>query len=199
MRNSILILVAVLTLVFTGCSKSKSEPEKPKQTIPVFDLRTDKLSQWDKQKAHTFMTLWQFKYYKKDVSDTKFVGFLKNENGNGVPYNILGNSIGRGDIYVYFQFILNFEVTDEKVANKLRDTMGGNGIIKQSVWAAAKNVANKNFDKERDLKHLNEIIVGGIMSKLRDIFKVELSEGTLYFRDDYTKNPLQIVDKNYRK
>lgn len=199
MRNSILILVAVLTLVFTGCSKSKSEPEKPKQTIPVFDLRTDKLSQWDKQKAHTFMTLWQFKYYKKDVSDTKFVGFLKNENGNGVPYNILGNSIGRGDIYVYFQFILNFEVTNEKVANKLRDTMGGNGIIKQSVWAAAKNVANDNFDKERDLKHLNEIIVGGIMSKLRDIFKVELSEGTLYFRDDYTKNPLQIVDKNYRK
>lgn len=199
MRNSILILVAVLTLVFTGCSKSKSEPEKPKTNIPVFDLRTDKLSDWDKQKAHTFMTLWQFKYYKKDVSDTKFVGFLKNENGNGVPYNILGNSIGKGDIYVYFQFILNFEVTNEKVANKLRDTMGGDGIIKQSVWAAAKNVANKNFDKERDLKHLNEIIVGGIMSKLRDIFKVELSEGTLYFRDDYTKNPLQIVDKNYRK
>ncbi|MFK8281658.1 hypothetical protein [Capnocytophaga cynodegmi] len=199
MRNSILILVAVLTLVFTGCSKSKSEPEKPKQTIPVFDLRTDKLSQWDKQKAHTFMTLWQFKYYKKDVSDTKFVGFLKNENGNGVPYNILGNSIGRGDIYVYFQFILNFEVTNEKVANKLRDTMGGNGIIKQSVWAAAKNVANDNFSKDRDLKHLNEVITNSIMSKLRDIFKVELSEGTLYFRDDYTKNPLQIVDKNYRK
>ncbi|GIM52010.1 hypothetical protein CAPN004_10400 [Capnocytophaga cynodegmi] len=199
MRNSILILVAVLTLVFTGCSKSKSEPEKPKQTIPVFDLRTDKLSQWDKQKAHTFMTLWQFKYYKKDVSDTKFVGFLKNENGNGVPYNILGNSIGRGDIYVYFQFILNFEVTNEKVANKLRDTMGGNGIIKQFVWACAKNVANDNFSKDRDLKHLNEVITNSIMSKLRDIFKVELSEGTLYFRDDYTKNPLQIVDKNYRK
>lgn len=200
MKKSILILlITLLSLTFIGCSKSKSEPEKPKQTIPVFDLRTDKLSDWDKQKARTFMTLWQFKYFKKNVSDDKFVGYLKSENGNGVPYNVLGNSIGKGDLYVYFQFIANFEARNDKVAKKFRDFMGGDGILKQSVWAAVKNVANKNFDKKRDLKDLNKIIVNIIVGHINKHFKEELSAGDFYLKNDYTKEPLEIVDKNFRK
>ncbi|GET48825.1 hypothetical protein RCZ02_16560 [Capnocytophaga felis] len=197
MRNSILILVAVLTLAFTGCSKSKTEPEKPKQTIPVFDLRTETLSQWDKQQSNTFMTLWQFKYFKQNDEDAKMVGFSRNESGK--PYNVLENSVGREDIFVYFQFHLNFEVANRDVAEKLRQAVGNNGIVKQAVWAGVKNVARKGFNKERDLKDLNNVITNSILTNLRQIFKSELSAGLIHFRDDYTKNPLQIVPRNFKK
>lgn len=192
-----MLLIGLFALISLSCSKKSTE--EPKPTIPTFDTRTNHLTDWDKSQSRSFMTLWQFKYYKPDTKAHKFIGFIRSENGKGQPFNVVENSVGRKDVFVYFQFILNFEVANEQVATKLRDEMGANHEIKQFVWACAKNTANKNFDKERDLQHLNHIIVNGIMTKLRNIFKAELSAGTIHFKDDYTKNPLMVVDKNFRK